>query len=123
MDHIQSITQAAEDYIQALYQGDVEALHDLFAESAHLYTPDGSDLIEMPRTEYIEMVAARPSPQVDGHPRSGHVLSIDTISTDKAIVKLAVAVPPKQFTDFLLMIRVDESWRIVSKVYHVEQPG
>lgn len=114
-----SVMTTADAYIRALYQSDSDALCDLFAESARLYSSDGGDLIEMSKADYIEMVAARTSPEAAGHEISGHLVSLDTIGADKAVAKISVAVPPKQFIDFLLVVRVGDDWKIVSKVYHV----
>ena len=76
-------------------------------------------MVEISKADYIEMVASRTSPEAAGHPRSGSLVSLDTIGDDKAVVKVNVAVPPKRFTDFLLMVKAGDDWKIVSKVYHV----
>jgi 4-oxalocrotonate tautomerase len=33
-------------------------------------------------------------------------------------VKAECAIPPKAFIDFLILVKLDGEWRIVSKVFH-----
>lgn len=37
-----------------------------------------------------------------------------------AFAKVECSIPPKFFTDFLVLLKLDGRWQIVSKVFHYE---
>jgi len=39
---------------------------------------------------------------------------------DMAMAKVSSAFPPKQFTDYLSLVRTKDGWRIVAKTYHAQ---
>ena len=73
----------------------------------------------MPVAEYLDLVTNRQSPESQGYPCSGNVVSIDMAGPDSAVAKVSVAVPPKTFVDLLSFLKIEDRWRIISKVYHV----
>ena len=119
MSDCSEICAAAEAYFDALHTGDADRLRDLFVPEANLYAASDGELKVMPVADYLALVAGRDSPASQAHPRSGHVVSIDMSGPNSAVAKVNVAVPPTRFVDLLSFLRVDEQWRIVSKVYHV----
>ncbi len=118
MSVLLQLQETADWYITALHQGDTQTLDRLFADSARLYSGREKGLVEMSKREYIDMVAAREASTKSGFVKSGGVVGAGTISDDKAVVKVDVALGPKSFTDFLVMVKIDGRWVIVSKVFH-----
>jgi 4-oxalocrotonate tautomerase len=114
----EQICAAAGAYFSAIHKGDVDMLSSLFLPEAHLYASQDGRLQVMPISEYLDLVAGRPSPRSRGHPCSGDVVSIDIAGPASAVVKVSVAVPPKAFIDLLSFVRVEDHWRIISKVYY-----
>jgi len=115
-----ALRSEAETYLRALHEGDVDRLRAVFLPEANLYASIDQTLTSMTLSAYLELVSGRPSPASQGHAPSGRVLSIDPSGPDSAVVKASVSVPPKTFVDLLSYLRINGRWRIIAKVYHVE---
>ena len=48
---ISEITSLLQEYFDGLYDGDLDVFGRIFHDNAHLYTTDGSDVTDLPRTE------------------------------------------------------------------------
>jgi hypothetical protein len=57
--------------------------------------------MDMPRAEWLKLVADRPSPKSRALMRSD----------------LECAVPPRYFTDYLTLLKLKDGWKIVSKTF------
>ncbi|MED5366958.1 MAG: nuclear transport factor 2 family protein, partial [Pseudomonadota bacterium] len=55
-----------QDYFDGLYDGDVAKFERVFHPVAHLYSTDGQTVTDLPRTDYLEMIAGRQSPAAQG---------------------------------------------------------
>lgn len=108
-------------YLDGLYEGDAGKLASAFHPCAALHSlaPDGSVTV-LPREQWLEAVKSRPSPASRGLERHDRILAVDLAGDDLACVKLNCAIPPRFFTDFLLLIRTGEGWRIVQKAFRTE---
>ena len=51
-----------QDYFDGLYDGDVAKFERVFHPVAHLYSTDGQTVTDLPRAEYLAMIAGRQSP-------------------------------------------------------------
>ncbi|MEM9440693.1 MAG: nuclear transport factor 2 family protein [Pseudomonadota bacterium] len=112
------ICAVAGSYIEALHRGDVDMLYRLFLPLAYLYGCPEGKLQAMPIADYLDLVANRQSPKAQGYPCTGNIVSIDMAGPYSSVVKVNVAVPPKEFVDLLSFVRVEGHWRIISKIYH-----
>lgn len=119
---IQSVVQT---YLDGLYEGDAGKLARAFHPCSALHAADGKGGVAVEaRDPWLERVRNRPSPASQGLPRQDRILAIDLAGDSAACVKLNCAIPPRFFTDFLLLIRTGEGWRIVQKSYHTDvRPG
>lgn len=116
-----AIEAVVRTYLDGLYEGDTEKLRSVFHPVSHLYSaaPDGS-VADLPRTEWLERVASRQKPSEMDFERQDKILAIDMAGDDAACVKLNCAVPPRYFTDYLLLLKTGEGWKIVAKSFHTE---
>ena len=116
-DDRQAIQATVQLYLDGLYEGDAEKLAASFhPTSALTYEADGKITI-LPRDEWLAAVRARPSPQSQGLGRHDEILTIDQSSPTAAFVKLKCAIPPRFFTDYLSLLKVDGRWQVVQKVF------
>ena len=53
-------------------------------------------------------------------PRADRILLIDQSGPETALVKVNCQIPPRYFTDYLVLNRTTEGWRIVSKVFRTD---
>ena len=113
----QEIADALTDYFDGIYEGDVTKLERVFLPEAHRYSATEGEVVDWPLDRYKEVINGREAPAKAGAKRYDRILSIDFSGTVTANVKVELAVPPKYFTDFLTMLKVDGRWRIVSKTF------
>lgn len=112
------VTAALADYFDGLYEGDLDKLKRVFHGHAHLYSATDGPLADLPLDEYLKLVGGRPSPASQDAARYDRIVSIDFSGPNSALAKVELAVPPKFFTDFLTLLKIDARWRIISKTYH-----
>ena len=87
---------------------------------SHLYSERDGEVVDLPRERWFEMVRNRPSPAASGLARDDCILMLDISGPETAFVKVACQIPPRYFTDYLVLIRTRAGWQIVSKVFRAE---
>ena len=53
-------------------------------------------------------------------PRRDFVISIDRSGPNTAFAKVNCQIPPRYFTDYLVLARLAGGWKIVSKTFHTD---
>lgn len=114
------IEAVVQTYFDGLYEGNVEKLAAAFHPVSHLYAEKDGDVADLPREAWLEAVRTRPSAASQGLARDDRILLLDISGPETALVKVACQIPPRFFTDYLVLNRTAEGWRIVSKVYRAE---
>lgn len=117
---IAEITAVLNDYFDGLYDGDLEKFGRVFHPSSHLYATDGTNVTDMPRATYFEMIGGRASPREQGLARHDRILSIHKAGPNTAMATVNCAMPPRFFTDYLTLMRDADGWRIISKSFHTD---
>jgi len=107
-------------YLDGLYEGDVRKLGAAFHPCAHLYSARDGGVVDVPRAAWFDAVQSRPKPSEQGLARHDRIISIDMSGPETALVKLNCAIPPRFFTDYLMLLKTTEGWKIVSKSFHTE---
>lgn len=100
------------DYIEGTANGDIPRIKRAFTETAALYTanPDGS-LKRIPIAQYIGFFKPNESTG-----RTGKIVSTDIVN-DAATVKVEILAGPWKFTDYMLLIKLKDGWKIINKSY------
>lgn len=114
---IQSVVQT---YLDGLYEGDAEKLAAAFHPTAELRSEKEGDLAILPRQAWLEAVRTRPSAAAQNLARHDRILAIDLAGPELAVVKLNCAIPPRFFTDVLVLLKLADGWQIVSKAFRTE---
>ncbi|MBL8834066.1 MAG: nuclear transport factor 2 family protein [Rhodospirillales bacterium] len=105
------------EYLDGLYEGDADKLAAIFdPQSSLTFLADGKVTV-LPCAQWLANVRSRPKPKDAGLERKDRVLSVDLAGPDMAFVKVACQIPPRYFTDYLCLLRVDGKWRVAQKVY------
>ena len=107
-------------YLDGLHAGDADKLAAAFHPVSHLYSVVDGVVQDVPRDAWLERVRTRQSPEALGLPRHDAILSIDISGPETAFAKVACAIPPRFFTDYLSCLRTASGWRIVSKTFRTE---
>ncbi len=116
-----AIEAVVQTYLDGLYEGDVAKLAAAFHPTSSLTYEENGSLTPLPRDQWLEAVRARPSPQSRGLPRHDRILQIDQASPNTAFVKLNCAIPPRFFTDYLSLLKVEGRWQVAQKVFATER--
>ena len=116
-----AIEAAVKTYLDGLYEGDAEKLASVFHPTSSLTYEENGALTPLPRDQWLEAVRNRPSPQSRGLSRHDQVLQIDQASPTTAFVKLKCAIPPRFFTDYLCMLKIENRWQVAQKVFATER--
>jgi hypothetical protein len=117
---LMDIEAVVQTYFDGLYEGNAEKLAAVFHPVSHLYSAHKGDVADLPREAWLEAVKARPSAASRGLQRDDRILLIDQSGPETAFVKVACQIPPRYFTDYLVLNKTDAGWKIVSKVYRTD---
>ena len=116
-----AITACVQLYLDGLHEGDAEKIAAAFHPCAHLYSvADDGGVTDVPRAEWLERVRNRPSPAATGMARHDRILSIDFSGPETALAKVNCQIPPRYFTDYLVLLKTTQGWKIVSKVFRTD---
>ena len=114
------IEAVVKTYLDGLYEGDVEKLAQAFHPTSALTSDQGGQLTILPRDQWLEAVKNRPSPKAKGLSRHDEIVSIDQSGPTTAFVKVKCAIPPRFFTDYLSLLKIDGRWQVAQKVFATE---
>lgn len=117
---IPAIEAVIQTYFDGLYEGDTKKLATAFHEVSHLYSAGADGVQDLPRSNWFEMVASRPSGKARGLERRDRIVSIDMSGPETAFVKVECQLPPRYFTDYLLLLKGADGWKIVSKSFRAD---
>jgi len=106
---------ALMDYIEGTAQSDIDRIRNAFHPDAALYSVgEGDSLRRLPIDTYIGYFA--PGKETG---REGQVVSIDVVkNAASAIVKIQSG--NRYFTDYLLLLRLHDGWKIIQKSFTAE---
>lgn len=118
---VAEIEKVLQVYFDGLYEGDTKKLGEAFHPASHLYSagPDGT-AADMPRADWFKMVESRKSAKDSGSERRDRIVSIDFSGPATAFAKVECQIPPRYFTDYLLLLKGADGWKIVSKSFRAD---
>jgi hypothetical protein len=114
------IADALNLYFDGLYFSDVDRLARIFHPQARYVCATDSPMTDLGMPAYLPIVAGRPSPASRGEKRRDRILSITLAGPATAAAHVQCAIGPRFFNDLLSMVRVDERWQIIAKVFHYQ---
>jgi Putative lumazine-binding len=121
MDHDRSSVEAlVKLYFDGLYEGDATKLGVAFDSSADLRWQEKGQLKVLTVPLWLDRVSKRPSAKAEGKPRDDFIVMIDRSDEATAFIKVRCQLPPRYFTDYLVALKLNDGWRIVSKTYRYD---
>src|SRR5690348_9628432 len=117
VDDRAAIEAAVQTYLDGLYEGDADKLAEVFHETSSLTWEEDGTLVLLTRDQWLKAVRGRPSAKARGLERHDKILQIDQATPTMAFVKLNCAIPPRYFTDFLSLLKIQGQWQIAQKVF------
>ncbi len=116
----EAITEVLGAYYEGLYTCDVAKLEQVFHPDARYVTASGEELLQLTMQDYFPIVAERTPPADSGDAYGYTIDEIALAGSDTAAVTMRSSMMGKHFTDFLTLVRVDDKWQIIAKVFHYE---
>ncbi len=115
-----AIETVAQTYFDGLYEGDAEKLASIFHSTSMLTFEQDGKLVELPRDKWLDGVRSRPSSKAKGLARDDAILLLDQSGPTTAFVKVKCQIPPRYFTDYLSLVKIDGAWKVAQKVFATE---
>lgn len=121
MAHDRSTVEALiQLYFDGLYENDADKLGEAFAASADLRWVEKGALQVLAVPQWMEMVRKRAEKKAAPKAREDFIVTIDRSDEATAFVKVRCQLPPRYFTDYLIAMKLDDGWKIVSKSYRYD---
>jgi len=109
---------ALEHYLQGHATGNTVHMRNAFLPTAHIEGLREGRFTSWTLDEYCTLFTG--SPAVDEATRQRSIDTID-VSGTAAYAKATLIHGPVTFTDYFVLLRVDDSWKIANKVYHAHR--
>jgi hypothetical protein len=124
-DDRKAIEAVIRTYFDGLYEGDADKLAQAFHPTSVLTSEQDGTLQVLPYDKWLDLVRSRPSPKAKSLARADEIVSIDQSSPTSAFVKVKCQIPPRYFTDYLSLLKIDGRWQVVQKVFatRIEEAG
>ncbi len=116
-DDIRAIEKTVQTYFDGLYEGDADKVASVFHAVSHLYVANGSEVTDLPREQWLKMVRERPSAKSQNLERRDRIVSIDFNGPNAAFAKVECQLPPRYFTDYLTLLKIEGRWQVIAKAY------
>ncbi len=121
MTQLTDLTAAIQTYFEAIHECDVTKLNHVFHPQSSLFDADNGAIFVEPIESFSADVAGRSSPQDAGQALDAEILMIDYLSPLSATVKIRIRAHQNVFVDHLGFVKGTNGWKIVSKIWHLEQ--
>jgi hypothetical protein len=115
-----SIEALVQHYLDAVYEGDTDKLGAVFHPTADLRWVEKGDLKIMTVPNLLEDFRTRPSAKAENKVREDFIVTIDRSDENTALVKVRCQLPPRYFTDYLVVMKLSDGWQIVSKSFRYD---
>jgi hypothetical protein len=111
------ITQTVQYDFDGLHHSDTEALKKAFEPDAFLHGYLEGQLVHLPFNAWLKKIESRPAPSRSGEAYEMKIVSVD-MTDNIALVKVFELYQGKYFTDYLSLIKVEDNWVIMNKIFH-----
>jgi ketosteroid isomerase-like protein len=116
MTHHQAILELANQYLRSIYEGNTQALREVFLPDARVEDVVTGSFRSRTADQYVEAVGSRQSPQAAGEPFNMSVLSVQVFG-DMATVTAELRFLGNHYVNVLSLLRRDDQWRIAHKLF------
>lgn len=121
MAELDDLNIAIGTYFEAIHDCDVQKLDQVFHSQSSLFDADNGEIFVEPIASFRRDVAGRKSPASAGQSMEAEILMIDFLSPLSATVKIRIQAHQNVFVDHLGFVKGSGGWKIVSKIWHLEQ--
>ena len=117
---VKDLSEAVQRYFDLMYDCDVSKFERVFFPTSQLHGFREGKMTMWTASEYKGVLATRKSPKSLGAPRDEAILLLDVATDTQAFVKAKVRINTSVFIDYLTFHKIEGSWKITSKGYHLQ---
>lgn len=114
------LLEAVQKYFDLMYDCDTSRFEQVFAPTVQLHGFREGKMVAWLAPVYRDILDKRQSPKSVNAVRADEILLVDFSSATQAFTKVRVRVNTMLFVDYLTWHRIDGTWLITSKGFHVE---
>jgi hypothetical protein len=115
-----TVEALVQHYFDGVYEGGADKLGEIFHPSADLRSLEKGELRVLHLPAWLNWMRRRPSAKAEGKPREDFIVTIDRSDDNTAFIKVRCQLPPRYFTDYLVAMKLNDGWQIVSKSYRYD---
>ncbi len=115
-----TVEAVIQHYFDGLYDNDADKIGAIFHPTADLRWQDNGELKVLPVADWLAMVRKRAEKKSPPKAREDFIVTIDRSDEATAFVKVRCQLPPRYFTDYLIAMKLNDGWQIVSKSYRAD---
>ena len=119
MNTFSEITSVLNLYFDTLYYCDLDKFDVVFHEKAIYVTADESPTLCRDMSEYRQVIATRHPPASRNEARLDYIDGIELAGENTARARVRCTIGSNDFVDFLTLIREQNQWRIIAKVFQI----
>lgn len=116
---LELISQTVQDYFDGMYYRDIGRLRKAFHPKAYLFGYRNGECLHISGEEWFHMAESRPVPAESGEEYDMQLVSTD-VTGAVATVKVTDLYQGMRFTDYLTLLKSDESWLIINKAFPID---
>ena len=108
-------------YFDTLYYCDLKKFDMVFHEQAIYVTADETKPLFRNMDTYRKCISKRKPPSSSNEPRKDYIDSIEIAGENTARARVRCSIGTRNFVDFLTLIRDQNQWRIIAKVFQISE--
>lgn len=123
MNSTAEIRSLLNKYFDTLYYCNLEFFDIVFHPQAIYASSDEVPTLIRNMTEYRNVIAMREPPAQRNEPRKDVINNIELAGSNVARARVQCSIGDRDFVDFLTLVRENEKWSIIAKVFHIAKTG
>ena len=124
IEELSQIDRILLDYCHSVYHMNAPECLNLFWEGTRMYHPNTDDTFTDVEIQVLyERWANMPSPESKGIDEYSRILHVEMLTADTAIAKIGCAKLEYFYNDYLSLMKLDGSWKIVNKMTQTLHSG
>jgi hypothetical protein len=117
MSDFNDIQALITQYFDGLHTKDIDAIEQVFWGHAEITGYYEGDFVHSKLNDYLSILKRMSAPNMIGEDFEMHISSIEIIGSI-ASVKTRYVFQALNYVDFLSLIKIDDVWKIVNKVFY-----
>lgn len=114
-EQLEGIQTSLNAYIEAAVKGDSKIAEPVFTENATISHIENNTLVSLPIQALFDYYNSELCPQP-----ASYEITVCNVSDDVAVVAIDSDFGGTKFDDMFSMVKDEDTWKIVSKVFHVK---